>query len=170
MNLGIEDFKYSDLDEYGRLNDLAAAFDRFVGENDSQLFSRFESYRVAMQSAIAHGGLTEPQESELLVSVARHLGAFLAQLFRTDPTPIKSRTQRDAQVARFKKEFVSKRVAKLANAAEGGGAPLTPAAARYSSGWSHSVAKPVRTSTTSPARTSLPCAAAVAVRSSSVTA
>jgi len=128
MNLGIEDFKYSDLDEYGRLNDLAAAFDRFVRENDSQLFSRFESYRVAMQSAIAHGGLTEPQESELLVSVARHLGAFLAQLFRTDPTPIKSRTQRDAQVARFKKEFVSKRVAKLANAAEGGGAPLTPAA------------------------------------------
>ena len=112
MNLGIDDFQYSDLYDHARLTQLAAAFDRFLQQNDAALFSRFDSYRVAVLSGIAHGGLAEPEESELLVSVARHLGVFLAQLFRTDPTPIKVRTQRDAQVARFKKEFVSKRVAK----------------------------------------------------------
>ena len=114
MNLGIDDFRYADLYDYARLRDLAAAFDEFVKSRDSQLFTRFDSYRAAMQSAIAHGGLTEPQQSELLIEISRHLGTFLAQLFRTDPSPIKSRTQRDSQVARFKKEFVSKRVAKSA--------------------------------------------------------
>ncbi len=113
MNLGIDDFRYSDLYDYSRLQELAASFDRFLQQGDAQLFGRFQSYRLAMQSAIAHGGLTEPEESELLVSVASHLGAFLTQLFHTDPTPIKTRTQRDSQVAKFKKEFVSKRVAKV---------------------------------------------------------
>src|ERR1700737_2625761 len=117
MDLGIDDFHYSDLYDYARLNALAKSFDRFVQQNDGDLLGRFDSYRVAMQSGIAHGALTEPQESELLISVSRHLGAFLAQLFRTDPTPIKTRTQRDSLVARFKKEFVQKRVAKIANAA-----------------------------------------------------
>src|SRR5947209_18553788 len=111
MDLGIDNFRYEDLSDYGRLRDLAGAFDRFLEQRDGSLFTRFESYRVATQSGIAHGGLTEPQESELLISAARYLGSFLAQLFRTDPTPIKSRTLRDSQVARFKKEFVSKRVA-----------------------------------------------------------
>src|SRR5205814_102722 len=117
MDLGIDDFQYSDLYDYSRLNALGESFDRFVERNDGDLFRRFDSYRVAVQSGIAHGGLTEPQESELLISIAKHLGAFLAQLFRTDPTPIKTRTQRDSTVARFKKEFVQKRVAKVANVA-----------------------------------------------------
>jgi NADPH-dependent glutamate synthase beta subunit-like oxidoreductase/NAD(P)H-flavin reductase len=128
MNLGIDNFQYGDLYDHRRLNDLAAAFDRFVEQADGKLLDRFVSYRVAVQSGIAHGGLTEPEESELLVSVARPLGGFLAQLFHTDQTLIKARTQRDSQVARFKKEFVSKRVAKVLNAAEGGGAPLSEAA------------------------------------------
>src|SRR5581483_7159717 len=113
VNLGIDDFRYADLYDYGRLQDLAAAFDGFLKTRDEQLFARFESYRIAMQSGIAHGGLTEPQESELLILAARHLGSFVARLFRTDPTPVRSRTQRDSQVAKFKKEFVSKRVAKV---------------------------------------------------------
>jgi NADPH-dependent glutamate synthase beta subunit-like oxidoreductase/NAD(P)H-flavin reductase len=127
MKLGIDGFTYGDLSDLGRLQGLAASFDRFVERNDGALFGRFDSYRFAMQSGIAHGGLTEPQESELLISVARHLGTFLAQLFHTDTTPIKTRTQRDAQVARFKKEFVSKRVAKLQSIREDAEA-ITPAA------------------------------------------
>jgi len=117
MDLGIDDFHYSDLYDHSRLNALARSFDAAVEQSDGDLFRRFDAYRVAMQSGIAHGALTEPQESELLISVARHLGAFLAQLFRTDPTPIKTRTQRDSLVARFKKEFVQKRVAKVASVA-----------------------------------------------------
>ncbi len=127
VNLGIDDFRYGDLVDYGRLQDLALSFDRFVERNDAALFARFESYRFAMQSGIAHGGLPEPEEAELLVSVARHLGTFLAQLFHTDTTPIKTRTQHDAQVARFKKEFVSKRVAKVRSPRPDAEA-LTPAA------------------------------------------
>ena len=126
MNLGIDDFKYSDLDDCGRLTELAAAFDRFVDHHDSPLFRRFESYRLAMRGAIAHGGLPEPEESELLISVARHLGTFLVQLFHTDPTPVKARTKRDSQVARFKKEFVTKRVAKV-QTPRSDGDTLTPA-------------------------------------------
>ncbi len=113
MKLGIDDFRYSDLGNYKRLQDLSASFDRFATERDAKLFARFDSYRVGSRSGIAHGGLTEPEESELLISMARHLAAFLAQLIHTDPSPIKARTERDSQVARFKKEFVSKRVAKV---------------------------------------------------------
>ena len=92
MNLGIGDFRYSDLYDFGRLNELAAAFDQFTHENDAQLFVRFEAYRLAMQDGTAHGGLKEPEESELLIAVSRQLGTFLSQLFRTDPTPINSLT------------------------------------------------------------------------------
>src|SRR5579864_1775472 len=113
MKLGIDNFRYSDLRKYKRLQDLSAAFDRFAASRDGDLFARFESYRFMAQSGIAHGGVTEPEESELLISVSRHLSAFLTQLFHTDATPIKTRTERDSQVARFKKEFVSKRVAKV---------------------------------------------------------
>jgi NADPH-dependent glutamate synthase beta subunit-like oxidoreductase/NAD(P)H-flavin reductase len=122
VRLGIEPFQYRDLYDIPRLEELARAFDRFLGASDTALFARFESYRGAMQNGLAHGGLTEPEESALLVDVSRHLGAFVEQLFDTDSTPIRLRTQRDAAVARFKKEFVTKRVAK---------APATEGAERF---------------------------------------
>ncbi|HEY8850223.1 MAG TPA: pyridine nucleotide-disulfide oxidoreductase, partial [Thermoanaerobaculia bacterium] len=113
MKLGVDRFTWDDLHDDQRLGDLAQVFDRIIERNDPSLFARFEAYRFAVQSGIAHGGLATPEESELLIGVSRHLATFLAQLFQTDPTPIKTRTQRDTQVARFKKEFVSKRVAKV---------------------------------------------------------
>ena len=117
MKLGIDGFHYRDLYDHTRLGDLTIAFDRTVERGDAALFGRFDSYRFAMQSSIAHGGLSEPEESALLIDMSRHLAAFLGQLFHTDQTPVKSRTGRDNQVARFKKEFVAKRVAKVQNAA-----------------------------------------------------
>ncbi|MGZ7032476.1 MAG: FAD-dependent oxidoreductase, partial [Thermoanaerobaculia bacterium] len=115
VNLGINGFTYADLYDYARLGDLAAAFDRFVEQRDAELRRRFESYRVAMQSGIAAGGLTSPEESALLIALARELGVFLAQLFGTEAGygALVTRAQRDAQVAKFKKEFVTKRVAKV---------------------------------------------------------
>ncbi|MEK6375523.1 MAG: FAD-dependent oxidoreductase [Acidobacteriota bacterium] len=112
MKLGIEPFEYRDLYDCARLEELAGVFDHFLERNDAALFARFEAYRAAMQNAIAHGGLPTPEESALLIDASRHLGAFLERLFDTDSTPVRLRTQRDAQVARFKKEFVAKRVAK----------------------------------------------------------
>src|ERR1043165_7850251 len=126
VKLGIEGFHYADLYDLRRLGDLALAFDRTVERGDAALFGRFDGYRFAMQSGIAHGALTEPEESALLIEVSRHLAAFLAQLFHTDQTPVKSRTARDNAVARFKKEFVAKRVAKVQTAA-GGFAPAVDA-------------------------------------------
>jgi NADPH-dependent glutamate synthase beta subunit-like oxidoreductase/NAD(P)H-flavin reductase len=114
VKLGLDGFHYQDLYDHKRLNDLALAFDRFVERNDPALFGRFDGYRFAMQSGIAHGALSEPEESALLIDASRHLAAFLGQLFHTDQTHVKSRTARDNQVARFKKELVSKRVAKVA--------------------------------------------------------
>jgi NADPH-dependent glutamate synthase beta subunit-like oxidoreductase/NAD(P)H-flavin reductase len=115
VKLGIDGFHYRDLYDTQRLGDLTLAFDRFVERNDPALFGRFDGYRFAMQSGIAHGALSEPEESALLIEASRHLAAFLGQLFHTDQTPVKSRTARDNQVARFKKEFVAKRVAKVQN-------------------------------------------------------
>jgi NADPH-dependent glutamate synthase beta subunit-like oxidoreductase/NAD(P)H-flavin reductase len=119
VKLGIEDFEYSQLYDAGRLQELALAFDRFLERGDSALFQRFESYRIGMQSGIASGGLTKPEESALLVAVSRPLGKFLEQLFQTDATAIVARTQRDAEVARFKKEVVAKRAAKVTGVPEG---------------------------------------------------
>jgi len=113
VKLGIEGFYYRDLNDLRRLQDLAVAFDQTLEQHDAALFGRFDGYRFAMQSGIAHGGLGAPEESALLIDVSRHLGQFLTQLFRTDTTPVKTRTTRDNQVSKFKKEFVTKRVAKV---------------------------------------------------------
>jgi NADPH-dependent glutamate synthase beta subunit-like oxidoreductase/NAD(P)H-flavin reductase len=119
VKLGIEDFEYSELYDAGRLQELALAFDRYLDRSDAALFQRFESYRIGMQSGIASGGLTKPEESALLIAVSRPLGKFLEQLFQTDATAIVARTQRDSDVARFKKEFVAKRVAKVTSVPDG---------------------------------------------------
>ncbi|HEX7418997.1 MAG TPA: FAD-dependent oxidoreductase [Thermoanaerobaculia bacterium] len=108
MNLGIEDFVWSDLTDSKRLADLATAFDRFVEARDAALFARFRSYRGT-------GGLTPPDEAALLIDISKHLGAFLAQMFDVGPETeaLRQRAERDTQVARFKKDFVVRRVAKI---------------------------------------------------------
>ena len=118
MRLGIEGFAYADLYDTKRLGDLALTFDRYLETGDSALFQRFESYWIGMQSGIASGGLSTPDESALLIAVSRSLGSFLQQLFHTDASAIVARAQRDGEVARFKKEFVAKRVAKVQSSTE----------------------------------------------------
>ncbi|HJQ38128.1 MAG TPA: pyridine nucleotide-disulfide oxidoreductase, partial [Thermoanaerobaculia bacterium] len=108
MNLGIDNFTWQDLHDYARLEELARTFDRFIEEHDPELFQRFDAYRT-------RGGLSGPEESALLIAVSRHLGAFVTQLFRVDVSPLKTRARKDSEVARFKKEFVAKRVAKIPN-------------------------------------------------------
>ena len=105
MSLGIRGFEYRDLYDFEKLKELALAFDRFVEERDAELFRRFDAYRATRD-------LSGPDESALLIAVSRELGTFLKQLFGTDDAPVKERADRDAEVARFKKEFVAKRVAK----------------------------------------------------------
>ena len=113
--LGIAGFRYSDLYDYDRLRDLTTEFDSFLRDQEPGLFGRFEGYRSAVRSGIASGGLTPPDESALLIDLSRDLGVFLTRLFQieADVTAMKTRATRDAQVAKFKKEFVMKRVTKV---------------------------------------------------------
>jgi NADPH-dependent glutamate synthase beta subunit-like oxidoreductase/NAD(P)H-flavin reductase len=117
MNLGIAGFTYEDLASHQRRSDLALAFDRYVEEQDAELFRRFDGYRLAMHNGIANGGLSAPDASALLIATGRYLGAFLTRLFAIDDgvQELKDRAHRDSEVARFKREFVTKRVAKIQN-------------------------------------------------------
>ena len=65
---------------------------------DGDLFTRFDTYRHAVQSGTEHGGLTTPEESALLIDAGRYLAMFIAQLFPLDGGPIslKSHAERDA--------------------------------------------------------------------------
>ncbi|MDQ3283034.1 MAG: FAD-dependent oxidoreductase [Acidobacteriota bacterium] len=115
MNLGTDSFTWQDLSSFERLKELALAFDRFIEEEDAPLLARFDTYRHGAQSGQPNGGLSAPDESALLIAVGRHLGTFLTRLFRLDSavSAQHARAQRDAAVARFKREFVTKRVAKI---------------------------------------------------------
>jgi NADPH-dependent glutamate synthase beta subunit-like oxidoreductase/NAD(P)H-flavin reductase len=113
VRLGIGNFAYGDLYDFARLQELGTAFDEYVKTRDAGLLERFQQYRASMQRGVAHGGLDEPKESALLIDVSRPLAAFLSELFGTDQDALRARAERDAQVARFKKEFVAKRVAKV---------------------------------------------------------
>jgi NADPH-dependent glutamate synthase beta subunit-like oxidoreductase/NAD(P)H-flavin reductase len=109
MNLGIPDFVYDDLYSYSRLADLSRAFDGFIEAHDAELFRRFDAWRTAGSA------LSAPEAAELLIAVSRELGRFLAQLFQVGSgvDELQARAKRDAEVARFKKEFVAKRAAKI---------------------------------------------------------
>ena len=112
--LGIDTFRYSDLYDYEGLRRLSRAFDDALAAADQALFARFDGYRAAIQSGIANGGLSLPDESALLIDVSRELGTFVTRLFQIDAPvgALRTRAMRDTQVARFKKEFVAKRIAK----------------------------------------------------------
>jgi NADPH-dependent glutamate synthase beta subunit-like oxidoreductase/NAD(P)H-flavin reductase len=113
MNLGIDGFTYDDLRTFHGLSRLAVTFDQFLEQNDAELYQRFDAHRHAVQSG-ASATRPSPEESLLLIAVARHLGLFLTQLFRIDSgaDALRNRAKRDAEVARFKREFVTKRIAK----------------------------------------------------------
>ncbi len=114
MRLGLPDYEYADLSDFSRLNDLALTFDRFVEGHDAEVFQRFDTYRHSVQSGAANGGLASPDESALLIAVGRYLSLFLTRLFHVESgaAALQQRAKRDAEVARFKREFVAKRVVK----------------------------------------------------------
>jgi NADPH-dependent glutamate synthase beta subunit-like oxidoreductase/NAD(P)H-flavin reductase len=72
--LGVDGFRYGDLYEPARLAALDALFRAELAAADAILAERFETYRAGAE-------LTPPEESALLIDVARPLGAFVARLF-----------------------------------------------------------------------------------------
>ena len=70
-------FRYGDLHDPARLEALDACFRAELGGGEPALSERFEAYRSGAT-------LTPPEESALLIDVARPLGAFVARLFRVE--------------------------------------------------------------------------------------
>ncbi len=109
LTLGLPGFRFEDLYRPRGLRRLAGAFDTSFSSADPELFSRFDAYRKA-----GGQGLTGPQESELLIQVARHVSRFIAQLFR-----IEAEAQRltaaltgELPLFDFRREFIQRRVFK----------------------------------------------------------
>src|SRR5262249_32119762 len=75
--LGLEGVRYADLHDPASLAALAARFRAALAAQDPPLAERFEAYRAGAE-------LRPPDESELLIAVARPLSEFVARLFRVE--------------------------------------------------------------------------------------
>ncbi|HEY2728349.1 MAG TPA: FAD-dependent oxidoreductase [Polyangia bacterium] len=106
FGLGLEGFRYGDLYEPAKLAELDARFRAELGAADAELAKKFEAYRAGEM-------LTPPQESELLIAVARPLGTFVARLFRVEKEhqALVDRAAREDVIFRMK-TFISRRAIK----------------------------------------------------------
>jgi hypothetical protein len=106
ISLGIAGYRFSDLYDPRRLRALHEGFWKFAGSRDGGLAARFAS--------LGTGALTKPQESELLIETAGHLGEFLARLFAIDDAAeqLREETLATEAIYRFRKDFLRARVFK----------------------------------------------------------
>ena len=104
--LGRPGYRFADLFVPARLAQLDAEFRRELAAADAALSARFEAYR---------GGASgePPEDSELLIAVARHLSRFVAELFgNLGPRQhLLDVAAREAAIFRMK-EFISRRAIK----------------------------------------------------------
>ncbi len=108
LQLGVQGFKYADLNRVRRLEALDRAFLQALREADPDLSAAFERYRTC------GGGLDRLQESDLLLRVAPHVGAFVARLFRIeeDHNALCARVRADEAIFEWKRQFVERGVLK----------------------------------------------------------
>jgi NADPH-dependent glutamate synthase beta subunit-like oxidoreductase/NAD(P)H-flavin reductase len=105
FTLGVSGFRYGDLFDPERLALLDAAFRAELSPLDASLAKRFEAYRAGMP-------LSPPDESELLIAVARTLARFVARLFDVERAhqALLDRAKREAVIFELK-NFVKRRAA-----------------------------------------------------------
>jgi NADPH-dependent glutamate synthase beta subunit-like oxidoreductase/NAD(P)H-flavin reductase len=104
--LGIAGYSFADTFVPARLAQLDAEFRQALAAADPALAARFEAYR---------GGATlvAPEDSELLIAVARHLSPFLARLFGNEgPRQALLDVAAREQAIFAMKEFISRRAIK----------------------------------------------------------
>jgi NADPH-dependent glutamate synthase beta subunit-like oxidoreductase/NAD(P)H-flavin reductase len=104
--LGLEGFRYGDLYEPERLAELDARFRAELAAGDAALAQKLDGYR-------AGDTLTPPEESELLIAVARPFARFVARLFRVEKEhqALLDRAAREDVVFRMK-TFIARRAIK----------------------------------------------------------
>src|SRR5260221_5544570 len=104
--LGLEGVGYGNRDEPAKLAELDARFRAELTAADAELAKKLEAYRAGEM-------LTPPQESELLIAVARPLGTFVARLFRVEKEhqALVDRAAREDVIFRMK-TFIARRAIK----------------------------------------------------------
>lgn len=115
LQLGVPGFKYADLNRVRRLEALDQAFLAELEKADPDLAADFENYRRA--GGNDRGRL---QQSDLLMHVAPHLGAFVARLFliEAEHNLLCERIRGDQIVFKWKRQFIERVVLKSPPAAE----------------------------------------------------
>jgi NADPH-dependent glutamate synthase beta subunit-like oxidoreductase/NAD(P)H-flavin reductase len=104
--LGRDGYTFSDLFRPPRLAALDADFRRELAAADPDLGARFEAYR-------AGATLAPPEDSELLIAVARHLSAFVAALFKVEEGRRRLLYRGASEQLVFRlKEFIARRAIK----------------------------------------------------------
>ncbi|HVZ85975.1 MAG TPA: FAD-dependent oxidoreductase [Polyangia bacterium] len=104
--MGIEGYRYGDLYEPLKLAALDELFRAELAAADEGLSKRFEAYRAGEV-------VTHPQESALLIEVARPLGAFVARLFGVESARQKLLDVASREAAIFRlKHFIVRRASK----------------------------------------------------------
>lgn len=107
LSLKLEGFRYEDVYCADRLPVLDKLFEAWLVERDDTLHARFMDYR--------NGGVwTGPNESSLLIAVARELEDFVVEAFGVTSSrdSLRAVQERDAVVHAFKSEFVKRRIRK----------------------------------------------------------
>jgi NADPH-dependent glutamate synthase beta subunit-like oxidoreductase/NAD(P)H-flavin reductase len=109
LRLGVPGFRFADLNRVRRLAALDEAFLRSLHEADATLAAELVRYRGTSGS-----GFERLAESELLIRVAPHVGAFIARLFRIEDehAALCARVCADQIVFEWKRQFVERRVLK----------------------------------------------------------
>jgi NADPH-dependent glutamate synthase beta subunit-like oxidoreductase/NAD(P)H-flavin reductase len=108
--LGIDGFRYADLNRVRRLMALRQVFLDELRAADPALAARYES------SCDQHARGEGKDDSALLIDVARHLDSFIARVFRIEKevAELNRRTTDDRTVYDFKKRFLDRLVLKSA--------------------------------------------------------
>lgn len=111
LKLDLEGFDYADVYQTAQLPLLDARFDAWLAGRDDALAARYRDYRNG-------GALAGPEESSLLIAVARELEDFLVAAFGVDPSRdgLRAEQERDKVVHAFKREFVKRRIRKKRSA------------------------------------------------------
>jgi NADPH-dependent glutamate synthase beta subunit-like oxidoreductase/NAD(P)H-flavin reductase len=109
LQLGVPGFKYADLNRVRRIEALDRAFLAQLKDADSALSADFERYRAADGE-----GYEQLEESDLLLRVAPHVGAFIAQLFhvQAEHDALCARICADQVVFEWKRQFVERQILK----------------------------------------------------------
>jgi len=109
LELGVDGFKYADLNRVRRLESLDQTFLKHLEETDPALAEDFRRYRDSGGSDRAR-----LQESELLIRVAPYVGHFIARLFNISDEyeALCERIRSEQVIFKWKRQFLERRVFK----------------------------------------------------------